>query len=194
MVHAHLPVLQFWDGAGVTPLDDRAVHALPVLVLTGGPAAGKTSTARAVAAQLERAAVIDVDDPRHLVVAGHAAPWEGSNGLLQQELGVRHACLLARSLTTEGFAVVVADVLTPATTTMYRELLERVAVVHLAVSPQEAARRAIGREVQLTGEEFEELHRAQAEQVPFADHVVDVTRMSPEEQREAVARAWDQPF
>lgn len=41
------------------------------LVLTGGPAVGKTTTARPLAEALPRAAFIDVDDLRQLVVAGH---------------------------------------------------------------------------------------------------------------------------
>ena len=54
------------------------------LLITGPPAAGKSATARALAGLLPLAAVIDVDDLRQLVVAGHAAPWDGESGLVHQ--------------------------------------------------------------------------------------------------------------
>ncbi len=55
----------------------------PILVLTGGPAVGKSTTASLVARQCARAAVIDVDDVRQFVVSGAAAPWDGAEGLAQ---------------------------------------------------------------------------------------------------------------
>jgi len=58
------------------------------LLLTGGPAVGKSSTAGLLARSRPRAAVIDVDDVRQLVVSGGAAPWEGEEGRRQQHLGV----------------------------------------------------------------------------------------------------------
>lgn len=50
------------------------------LVLTGGPAVGKTATGRWLAGQRPRAAYLDVDDLRQLVVAGAEAPWRGQEG------------------------------------------------------------------------------------------------------------------
>lgn len=50
------------------------------LVLTGGPAVGKSVTARALAGGRVRCAVVDVDDVRQLVISGAAAPWEGEEG------------------------------------------------------------------------------------------------------------------
>jgi dephospho-CoA kinase len=50
------------------------------LVLTGPPAAGKSTIGRLAAQDRPRAAFIDIDDVRHLVVSGHAAPWEGEEG------------------------------------------------------------------------------------------------------------------
>lgn len=68
-----------------------------VLVLTGGPAAGKSTTALALATTTPRTAFIDVDDVRQLVKNGGAAPWDGEEGASQQLLGVRNATWLARS-------------------------------------------------------------------------------------------------
>jgi predicted kinase len=70
------------------------------LVLTGGPAAGKSTTARRLAQTRPRAALIDVDDIRQLIVSGAAAPWEGDEGRRQQHLGVENACGLAAGSST----------------------------------------------------------------------------------------------
>ena len=66
------------------------------MVLTGQPAVGKTSAGRALAASRREGAYVDVDDIRQLVVAGHAAPWNGPEGIRQQILGVHNICLLAQ--------------------------------------------------------------------------------------------------
>ncbi len=71
-------------------------------LLTGPPAAGKSTTARVLADAQPVAAMIDVDDIRQLVVAGHAAPWDGEAGLRQQRLGVENACDLAGASRTRG--------------------------------------------------------------------------------------------
>ena len=71
------------------------------LLLTGGPAAGKSTTARRLADGLPLAAVVDVDDVRQLVTSGHVAPWQGDQGtrlrarsrpafITEQELDLLH--------------------------------------------------------------------------------------------------------
>jgi predicted kinase len=114
----------------------------PPLLLTGGPAAGKSATALRLVEPLRRAAVIDVDDIRHLVVVGHAAPWDGSEGQLQQRIGVENACDLARRYLHWGIDVVLSDVLTHETAALYRDLLPGVLVVQLRLPLPEARRRA----------------------------------------------------
>ena len=125
------------------------------LVLTGGPAVGKSTTGRLLARRCTRAAFIDVDDIRQLVIAGHAAPWEGAEGLAQQELGVLNTCDLAERFHQHGFQVVIADVLTPRTEQLYRRHLPGCVIVRLHTSPEEVRRRAGTRTVYLTDEELE---------------------------------------
>lgn len=115
---------------------------LPPLVLTGGPAIGKSTTAGQLARSLPRAAVIDVDDVRLMVVGGHVPPWQGEEGRAQQRLGVENSCGLARRFRRQGFDVVLADVLTPATAALYREMLPGCLIVRLHLTPREARRRA----------------------------------------------------
>lgn len=162
----------------------------PPLVLTGGPAVGKSTTARALARGRPRAAVIDVDDVRLMVVAGHAPPWQGEEGLAQQRLGVENTCALARRFVMHRFEVIITDVLTSGTSLLYRALLPECLIVRLHVTPTEAQQRARTRTVYLTNEEFADLHAQDHVVPPAADHHLEVTSMSVDEQVAAVATLW----
>ena len=107
------------------------------MLLTGGPASGKSATAAELAKTLPRVAVIDVDDIRHLVVAGHAAPWDGDEGVLQQRIGVENSCDLARRFLGAGIEVVMADVFNDATAALYRRLVPSVVIVRLRLPLRE---------------------------------------------------------
>lgn len=160
------------------------------LVLCGPPAVGKSVTGRSLALSRPRCALIDVDDVRHLVLSGAAAPWEGEEGLRQQRLGVLNACAVAANFLMADVEVVVADVLTPDTVPLYREHLPGCVVVRLTVSLTEALRRASSRRVWLTDKEFRLLHEADAARPPQADHVLAVGALDPARQAEAVERVW----
>ena len=162
------------------------------LLLTGGPAAGKSATAHRLVEPLGRAAVIDVDDIRQLVVAGHAAPWEGDEGRLQQRIGVENACDLARRFVQWSIDVVLSDVLNSETAALYRSLLPGVLIVRLRLPLAEARRRAALRPVHLTEDEFDALHALQSDGVAV-DHNVDVELMTLADQSDAVTRLWQAP-
>jgi predicted kinase len=160
------------------------------LVLTGGPAVGKSSCARVLASTRLQAAVIEVDDIRQLIVSGGAAPWEGKQGRRQQHLGVDNACALTRRFLDAGIDVVLTDVLTPGTLSLYRRLVPEILVVHLRVRLAEAQRRAATRVVHLTEDEFLALHEADRSAYLAADHALDVTSMTLKEQAAAIAQLW----
>lgn len=182
-----------WAEAGpeqslLHPTAPSGVLARRPLVLTGGPAVGKTTTARPLAEALPRAAFIDVDDLRLLIVAGHEG-W-GPQGDARRALGAANAFSLGERFIAQGFDVAVADVVTPATARVYRQQLRGCLLVHLTATVTEAHRRAATRRVWLTEEEFDQLRRADAEDPPPADHHLDVTGCSPAEQRTAVEALW----
>jgi hypothetical protein len=166
------------------------VSTRPALVLTGPPAVGKSSTAHAVAATRLRCAVVDVDDIRQLVVSGHAAPWEGAEGVRQQALGVRNACALAVGLLAEGIDVVLADVLTPRTAEIYRVLLPGCLVVRLTAPLSVTRRRAASRPAWLTPDELDALHAADAAAPPAVDVTLDVAGLTLRQQVDEVCRTW----
>ncbi len=160
------------------------------LVLTGGPAVGKTTCARTLADMRPRATVIDVDDIRQLVVSGAAAPWEGPAGQEQLILAARNASSLAVHFVGAGFDPVIADVLTPTSAEVYRQRLPDCLIVHLRVSLAEARRRAATRKVFLTESEFEWLHDRDARQPPSADVVLRVDGWSISRQVAELETVW----
>ncbi|TQM64636.1 hypothetical protein [Humibacillus xanthopallidus] len=164
-------------------------HRLAPLLLTGGPAVGKTVTATSLAAAIPRTAYVDVDDIRQLVKNGGAAPWEGAEGRAQQLLGVRNAAALTGNFASAGFNVTLTDVVTAVTLAEYRRLVPGVFVVRLSVSLEEAWRRARTRKVYLTDEEFESLHHGQSAPLPV-DHQLDVTDLDRAGQSQRVRQLW----
>lgn len=94
-----------------------------ILILTGPPAAGKSTLGPLIAKQLAQCAVVDVDWVRAMVVQPHIACWLGDAGRAQLHLGAQNACLLARNFVAAGYDVVLLDVLTDASAAIYRSQL-----------------------------------------------------------------------
>lgn len=159
------------------------------LVLSGGPAVGKSTCGRRLAEGCARGAFIDSDDIRQLIVAGEAALWNGSEGREQHLLGVRNVAALARNLIETGFTVTIADIVAAEALAAYRNELPDCVVVHLAVSKQEARERAATRAVYLTEDEFEYLHDELASP-PDVDVVLDVAGLTLSQQMDAIRRVW----
>lgn len=131
-----------------------------ILLLTGPPAAGKSTLGPLIAKRLERCAVIDVDRVRAMVVQPHIAPWLGKEGMAQLRLGARNACMLAHNFADEGYHVVILDVLTDETAAIYRANLAPLThqIVLLLPSLTEALHRNRTRGQWLTDDEVRLLY------------------------------------
>jgi hypothetical protein len=86
--------------------------------------------------------------------------------------------------------VIIADVLTADTLQLYRQHLPRCLIVRLYVTPAEARCRAGTRHVYLTDAEFDDLHDQDRSYPPPADHHLDVTALTIEDQATALVAIW----
>ena len=159
------------------------------LLLTGPPAVGKSTVARALADSQPASALVEVDDLRQLVVSGAAPGWERGEGARQTRLAAVHACMLMSSLHAAGFAVVATDVLLWDAGAVYRSHAARPLIVHLTVSLDEALRRAATRPVHLTDAELRHLHACERG-ADVADVELDVTDLSLQELTATLTRTW----
>jgi predicted kinase len=99
----------------------------PIFLVVGGPAVGKSTTSRALAATFPRSVHIPVDDLRHMVVSGLSLPepdW-GEELMAQVRLAREAAIRMALDYAEAGFAVVLDDFWDPPGLVEYRTLLGR---------------------------------------------------------------------
>ncbi len=137
------------------------------IVLFGGPAgAGKTTIAREWCAKRSRAAHIELDDIRGLIVSGLADPQQG--GAVQDgqyELSVEAVCNLAATFADAGYDVALDDVFEPDAFERYwRQRLEDRdwQLVILLPSLGETMKRSLGRTKRVLEMHTREQHRRSA--------------------------------
>jgi chloramphenicol 3-O-phosphotransferase len=163
-----------------------------VLLLLGGPAgAGKSTLARAWCAARARAAHIQLDEMRHLIVAGRADPQQpGSLQSEQHTVGVRACLALAHTFVDGGYDVAVDDVLEPAAFERdWRPLLHGLdwRVVIVLPDLEQVLRRSRAREKRVLEAHSRAQHAACAGWP--AAYCVDTTGLSVEESLALVRRA-----
>lgn len=146
---------------------------MTILILTGPPAAGKNTISTLVAKQLSRCAVIDVDVVRWMILQPHKAPWDGEEGQIQQKLGVLNACLLTKSFTRAGFDVLILDVVTDETASMYKTELGQIELKIILLLPSfiKIKNRNASRGQRITEDEVEMLYNCQKRLSSYDDQI-----------------------
>jgi predicted kinase len=170
------------------------VSSVSILALFGGPAgAGKSTLARAWCAGRERAAHVELDAVRDLIVGGRADPQQP--GALQSEqytLSVAACLALARTFLEAGYDVAIDDALPPAAFERYWR--PRVAgldwrIVILLPSLQETLRRSRARAKRVLERHTIGQHRA-SQSWPAALRI-DTTGLTVEESLDRVRAVLD---
>jgi predicted kinase len=161
---------------------------LPVLLIGGPPAVGKSTVAGLLAARRSRCVRLEMDDIRQFVVSGSEAAWRGAEGAAQDRLAAAQAGRLAGHYRSAGFDVVVTDVLLPAAADTWLAAEHPPLIVWLEASLEQARRRARTRPVHLTWTEFDDLHGLV--QPPAGAEVVPTDGRSTEQVANAVTDIW----
>ena len=108
-----------------------------VWIISGVPAAGKTTTAKLLAKTFDKAAVINRDDLQAQVISGSVWP-DGkptSEANLQIEMNVRNQCALANSYLSSGFTPVCEDVVSRDQLEIYQDLLDSKNIYLITLNP-----------------------------------------------------------
>jgi chloramphenicol 3-O-phosphotransferase len=160
---------------------------MPHIVLLTGPAAsGKNTIAHIYATEFsDRCAVIDTDLVRWMLRNPHLAPWPtdppDSPAQDQHRLGIKHACMLARSFAAEGYNVVICDVVGDRLAQHYRDLLAGCDFRILRLLPDwdEALSRLRQRDPSITEDEAKMLYDQQQHMANY-DATLDNSALPPQ--------------
>jgi hypothetical protein len=161
-----------------------------IWILSGPPAAGKSTIGPLLAHRLDHCAVIDADLLRAMVVQPHIPPWQGEEGLAQLRLGAANACILADNFNKAFFHVVILDVVTEETAPIYRRLLEQLdhQIVLLLPRLETVLSRNRARGQPLTDAEVELLY-GWAQALTDVDQRIDSTDLAEEAVAELILAA-----
>lgn len=97
---------------------------MQLVIISGPPNAGKSSTAEALCQRYDRMLHIDVGALRGFLRMGRLRPWDDSPaGRQQRELLIASACDMARRFLAAGYGVVIDDIVIPQDLPVYREAL-----------------------------------------------------------------------
>lgn len=116
----------------------------PIFFLSGAPAVGKSTTARALAARFPKSIHISVDDIRTMVVSGLVLPGEWVPSLVEQlRLARQSASWMAKIYRAAGFTVVIDDFWDPSSRLEeYSELFQEPDVHKILLYPSQQAAEA----------------------------------------------------
>ena len=91
-------------------MDDVGINKNMIYIISGPPAAGKSTVSQKLAETLALSALIHGDSIHHMIISGHLAPWEDEN---QQDLKWVNTKSLTTNFIRRGFDVVIDDVAFP---------------------------------------------------------------------------------
>jgi cytidylate kinase len=112
---------------------------IPIFIIIGPPAVGKSTTSRALAARFSHSLHIPVDDFRNMVVSGRVLPGTGFEDELAQQVSLARASAvhMAFHYRNAGFMVVIEDFFDRDRLLDYQALLSQPAVHKVILLPMQ---------------------------------------------------------
>jgi predicted kinase len=166
----------------------------PILIVTGPPGAGKTTTARIVATGSEPAVHLESDHFFRFIQAGYVEPWKPESHAQNQTV-MRIVAQAAAAYADAGYFTVVDGIVTPRW--FYEPLRDQLrdaghTVAYAVLRPSLAVcrARAAGRDPRQIADAavFERLWREFDDLGPLEAHVVDTSAASPAEAADLLLR------
>lgn len=160
-----------------------------VIIISGTPAAGKSSVSKALAEKFPKSAYLNIDSFKDMIVGGNVAPWD-PEGPEQFKLVEKNFLAVTRNFLDEGFVVIIDYVMGDEQVKGYDDLLGDVHGFLLLPSIEELKRRDKERSPEYSLE-----HRIDALYPQFAnvDHpilkVIDSTNQTVEETVEEIFKS-----
>lgn len=167
-------------------------------MLAGPPAVGHNTIAELLASGRNRAAVIDNDDVRAMMIKPGATLGAGDEWDRQYELSIRNVCSLARNFAQDGTDAFIVDVVEPEAVPIFRSELSTISslkIILLTADPEVLIERDLGRgdgvvddQAALTAwhDRIRHLHQKLSSQAGLYDHCLDSSGQRPEETARAV--------
>lgn len=173
-----------------------------IVVLAGPPAVGHNTIAELLAQARQRAAIIDNDVVREMVVRPEAIPGSGSEWDRQYDLSIRNLCALARNFDQDGTDVFIVDVVEPEIIPVFRRELSGVTdskIILLMADLEILIKRDTDRdgdpgntaEILAWHDRIRHVRDQLSSNVDLYDHCIDSSAQEPAETARAVERYLD---
>lgn len=153
-----------------------------ILIITGPAGAGKNTIGYLLAKRRKKCAVIDVDMIRWMLCQPHIAPWEGTEGIVQQKLSIINTCMLAANFAKEDCDVVILDVVTNDSAQVYKDNLLNFPLKTILLLPtfEETQKRLQSRTSRISKDEERMIYDWEKE-LKIYDEKIDNTNISAED-------------
>ena len=153
-----------------------------LIILSGPPAAGKSTIGEKLALAFPRSVNFSLDDIRHFVKNGYVAPWNDTEEEGQSTLATTVAIAMIKQYLAKNFVVIIDDVIDDQGVKVYKDQLDEIQAFlllpRLKILKERDARRTPAKQM---GSRVEELYREIAAKKYELLQIIDSSDQAPEE-------------